>query len=337
MIRSKVLITLLWHLSLFGSMLFAACHVSATLYLVEQGLGQAEVLWNRQSVTEFTAQHDLSAREKENLGLIRHLKAFSVDSLGYAPTADFEQVYDQQNEALIWLVTASEPFQIRPYTWTFPLIGEVSYKGYFSRWEALREQSRLRSLGYDTELSPVSAWSTLGWFRDPILSENLKLKKGQFCNLMLHELFHATYYASDAVNQNENLAMFVADKATRMYLKSDSAALSDYLHTSHTQRIINAYLQRQMEDLNSNYRKHRGHSNLQSLKNKWIAMICDSLELLPVSDTVRLHRLRHKLKVSGNACFIGFSQYNSLQDSLDKVFNKIYKDNLIAKIVFIKK
>src|SRR5690606_34719233 len=102
-------------------------------------------------------------------------------------------------------------------------------KGFFDKHLASAEVLDLKNKGYDVDVSPVTAYSSLGWFADPLFSGMLQRSKGRFCNLIFHELFHGTLYLPGSVNLNENLASFVAHKATIRFLARDSAELALYL------------------------------------------------------------------------------------------------------------
>src|SRR6185369_16149701 len=102
------------------------------------------------------------------------IRKYTIDSLGYAPTNNFTCIYDQKNAVTLWVVTACGPFDLKPYEWDFPIVGRVSYKGFFKKNLAETEFNLFMSSGYDVDLRGVSAWSTLGWFSDPLLSSMLK-------------------------------------------------------------------------------------------------------------------------------------------------------------------
>ncbi|HOZ88166.1 MAG TPA: aminopeptidase, partial [Bacteroidia bacterium] len=209
--------------------IFCIAHYRVSVYLLQQAAGQLHVLFNTTPIDEFKKRARLPEQESENLALVEQIKNFSVDNLGFSPTKNFTSVYDQRQSPVLWVITASEPYGFSAFQWQFPVVGEVSYKGFFKKQLAEKEYHHLRSLGYDVDLRNVSAWSTLGWFNDPLLSSMLQRKKGSLCNLLFHELFHATYYAPGSVDLNENLANFVAHKATLLFLRNDTAACRTYL------------------------------------------------------------------------------------------------------------
>lgn len=319
-------------LCLLAILIVLAIHYQTSVYLVYQAKGQLGLLLCRSSIQKFEKQNTLSATEKENLALVKAIKAYSVDSLGFEPTDNYTTIYDQKGQTSLWVITACEAYAFKPYKWNFPVLGKLSYKGFFKQELALTEYNHLASLGYDVDMRAVSAWSTLGWFNDPLLSNMLKRSKGGLCNLLFHELFHATYYAKGSVDLNENIASFVAHKATLRFLEKDTQALKNYAQRHNDDYIYDQYILRSMERLKQYYPTIQSDPNRSALKLKALLQIHDSVTSLPLTDR-EFYRLRTKdLLKHKNAWFVDFIQYNSMQDSLEEVFNKIYKGN-IEKLV----
>ena len=111
---------------------------------------------------------------------------------------------------------------MRAYEWSFPFLGRVPYKGFFDRGAAIEEDSLLRLKGYDTGIGNIRGWSTLGWFKDPILSGMLENSEGALANLIIHELWHGTLYVKDSADFNENLASFAGEQGALLFLQSHS-------------------------------------------------------------------------------------------------------------------
>ena len=299
-----------------------------SIYILHQSKGQLFILFNTQSISSYASNHKLSAQENANIKLVEKLKTYSIDSIGYLPTKNFTQIYDQKKSPLLFVITACEPYALKAFTWQFPVVGKVSYKGFFKKELALKEYNHLVALGYDVDIRSVSAWSTLGWFKDPLLSSMLSRNKGSLSDLLFHELFHATYYAPNAVDFNENIASFVAHKATIQFLKNDSIALKNYVTNFNDSKIYSNYMIRKANFLRAYYSSIRNKPNKQVLKLKALYKIADSIQLLPLTNKQNFVANRKAILQDKNAYFIDFEQYDSMQDSLEHIFNKIYKGNL---------
>lgn len=313
-----------------------AFHYKTAVYLLYQAAGQFTVIYKTEPIADFRSTHSLSARELESLAIIDDVKKFSVDSLGYKPTNNYTHLYDDRSHTILWVVTASEPYALTPYTWRFPFLGELSYKGFFKKELATIEYNHLVCQGYDADIRPVSAWSTLGWLNDPILLSTLQRNKGSLCNLFFHELFHATYYAPGSAELNENLANFVAHKATCRFLSRDTSALRIYLAAYEDRETFARFMFRRMQHLQKKYREWEQVDGKYLLKLREIVAISDSVGKLPLRNrNLYLTRQSDILRFK-NAYFVDFIQYDSKQDSLNEAFNKFYGGKIENLVRYLK-
>jgi predicted aminopeptidase len=309
---------------LFGLMCVALYNYDLSIYLLRQAKGQWSVLRNTETFEEYELTATMNARGIDNLRLINKIKQFSIDSLGYKPTQNFTSIYDQKNKPILWVITASEKYSLKPVEWKFPLIGCVSYKGFFSEELALREKTHLQAQGYDAGIRSVSAWSTLGWFKDPILSSHLKKTKGNFCNLLFHELFHATFYEASRINDNENLANFIAHKATVLFLKNDTISLREYLDDHNEHEKLNQFLNITTNAYKLFLDTIADKENRLVLKQKELRFIIKKLKNAGIKREKIILATEEEILLEQNAYFIDYMQYNSKQDSLENAFNKFY-------------
>ncbi|MEI8135802.1 MAG: aminopeptidase [Bacteroidota bacterium] len=312
----------------FGLIVICLINYQTSIYLLFQAKGQLSILINTQSISSYQQNNILEPQEKDNILFIEKIKAYSIDSLGYLPTKNFTTIYNQKHAPVLWVIAACEPYEFKAYEWTFPVIGKVSYKGFFKEELAKKEYNHLIANGYDVDLRSVSAWSTLGWFNDPLLSSMLNRRIGGLCNLLFHELFHATYYAPNAVNFNENIASFIAHKATLQFLKNDSTELNFYINNFSDNAIYARYMIRKTNFLSSYYPTILNKENRFILKLKMLKQIADSVNYLPLKYKPKFLAKNEDIFKNKNAYFVDFEQYDSMQDSIELVFNKIYKGNL---------
>lgn len=334
----KTRIKITFHLLLLMILLAASILHNEVIYLFYQSKGQLKILFQAKAPGEYLEIYSLNQTQKQNLELIGEIKKYSEDSLGFKSTSNFARIYNQDDKPVLWVISASERFSVTPYYWEFPIVGKVSYKGFFDKEKAIAEKNHLISSGYDVDLRSVSAWSTLGWFSDPVLSSMLDKPKGQLCNLIFHELFHSTYYAKGSVDFNENLASFIAHKATLQFLKKDTLNLHDYLNSVADNDSMDKELMKFSIDLNAFYLEI---SNLpESSKSvlrlkKFIEMGAD-IRQIKVSNHQKTERMANRILESKNAWFVDFKQYNGLQDSLEIIFNKNYSSNIRAMVQSLK-
>ncbi len=313
-------------------------HSALNLYLLKMGVGQLKIILNTKKIEEVLKEDKLTATEKEKLILVEKIKQYSVDSLGYTPTKNFTTYFDQNNQPVLWVVTACKPFKFENYDWEFPLLGKVSYKGFFNENLGQQEYLKLLRAGYDADLSTVSAWSTLGWLSDPILSSMLKRSKGKLANLLFHELFHATYYAPSTVDVNENLANFVAYKATLQFLKSDTEELRKYIQNAEDDSLYNRFIFSGYEKLNRFYEsnQNKNSSELLKEKQKLLEKIYREATKLKLNNPKRYEYANKEILSTKNAFFMGAKRYDGLYDSLNTILGVKYKGNIKKMISYFK-
>lgn len=314
-------------------------HAALVTYLLKMGRGQLNILLNTRPVAEVLLDASVPAEQKEKLLLVQQVKRYSVDSLGYRETRNYTTYFDQKDQPVLWVVTACEPFGFEPYIWRFPVVGEVTYKGFFTRMHAQREYLALVRHGYDADLSTVSAWSTLGWLPDPVLSSMLKRPKSRLAALLFHELFHATYYAPGTVDVNENLANFFSYKATLRFLSNDTAELNDFRTGMRDDSLYNDFVMQVYDELEKFYAETHGLDSVSRLraKDRKLADIYLRAGRLPLYKPGRFAYLNRSILTSKNAFFIDAQRYDGLYDSLNAVLLTRFNGDMRAMIESLKK
>jgi predicted aminopeptidase len=317
-VLKKILITLFVILVLLGFY-----YRDLVSYGWMQAKGQATLLLNVREVTDVLNDPSYPDSLKARIRLIAEIKQFGVDSLGLNPSDNYTTFYDQQDKPLMWVLTASDRHQIKAYQWKFPILGTFPYKGYFDSTRADREEKELIKAGLDTDMGEASAWSTLGYLKDPILSSMLKRKEGSLANLILHELTHGTLFVKDNLELNENLASFVGDLGAIRFLTQKYGANSKELRSYEFSK-----------NYNDAYSHHmlRGISKLDSLYKDFVLCKTDSvamdslkkqviLKILNDADTLFADKITLKTKsrwndqnLPNNAYFISYQTYKSKQN-----------------------
>jgi predicted aminopeptidase len=147
-------------------------------------------------------------------------------------------------------------------TWWFPVVGRLPYKGYFDTNAAIAAEQALAKDGYDTYLRPAPAFSTLGWFNDPLLSTTLRADSVDLVNTVIHELTHNRYFAKGEAVFNESFANFVGARgAERFFLaRGDTVAAQASVNRWADDRLLGAYWAELYRNLDSTFRAHPGDS-----------------------------------------------------------------------------
>jgi len=310
------------------------------VYGIRQGYGQFNIILNTRPVEEVLEDEEVDEEIKVKLRLVGEIRNYAMNDLGLKNSKNYTTLYDQKGEPILWIVRASEPFRLQNVQWTFPVLGTVSYKGFFNLDLAIDLRDQLRKEGYDTYIREVSAWSTLGWFKDPILSGMLNDDPGDLANTIIHELTHATIFLKDSLSFNENLASFIGAKGAENFL-IHKYVTGEELRTyknlkSDRSMYANHFLNgaKYLDSLYSSFNEKTDTSKMKQLKNKSIQLIVDRL------DTVSFHNHRYKLRfqerLPNNAYFMSYLLYRSRQGKLDSIFVNNYNSDLVKFITDLK-
>lgn len=295
--------------------------------------GQLYVISNTQELEDVLNQETFPDSLKSKLKLIRDVKAFAEEELGLEQTNNYETVYDQKGQPILWIVTAAEKYSLTSYSWDFPFLGEVEYKGFFEYEKAENEQNRLIEQGFDTDIREVMAWSTLGWFRDPVLTNFLNKPDYQLVNLIIHELTHSTLYLPDSVTFNENFANFVAHQGTLLFFENKPQLLEDYKAYYHDDSLYTSIVLNTAKELDTFYTKKEGLPT--GLEKEKTQLILNGISLLEKGLFIQKNRYRFnrlKSELPNNTYYLGFMRYESKQD----YFYQLYKDNNRDMKLFMK-
>lgn len=193
-------------------------------YVLRAAWEEAKILNRRQPIARIVADTAQDWETRDKLLLVLQARAFAADSLGLAAGNSYTLFSRVETDTLVMVVSAAYPDRFEPYTWWFPIVGRVPYKGYFDPADAEREAARLRARGFDTYVRPSAAFSTLGWFNDPLLSTLLRYDRVSLANTVIHEIFHNSFWAPGEVAFNESLANFVGARgAIELFCRRDGA------------------------------------------------------------------------------------------------------------------
>jgi predicted aminopeptidase len=331
----KAALKLFLNILFFLFMLFCLIWHELVVYGALQGKGQMNIIMNTRPVEDVLKDPSFPDSLKTKLQLITAIKQFAVDSLGINPSENYSTVYDQKGKPVLWTISASEPYAMKAKEWTFPFLGTVSYKGFFDKEPMQKELLELVKNNYDIDVYSPSGWSTLGWFKDPILSNMLLKEEGDLANLIIHELTHGTLFVKDSVTFNENLASFIGDKGAELFLIShfgkDSEEYRNYEFAKEDELIYNEYILSSSKRLDSLYQiMGKGNSEEQTKikKKELITEIALGVHRLPLHKKKRFFKYTLQAFKEGNAFFMAFSRYDSQYEILEKEFKERYHSDL---------
>ncbi|MBL0343428.1 MAG: aminopeptidase [Bacteroidetes bacterium] len=328
---------------LFLTLLVAVWNYKLIFYGVQQLNGQLKIICNSVQVAEVIKDPNVNSEIKEKLLLVEEIRRFAMDSLGLANSDNYTTFYDQHEKPLMWVVTGCKPYSLEAKKWNFPFVGEVTYKGFFKEHRAKKEEHLVKQQGYETDIYSPSAWSTLGYFTDPILSNILKRGPGRISELIIHELTHATIYLESSVDFNENFATFIGEQGAGKFLEfkygSESPEVIKYRNFLEDEEIFSSYMMVSSKKLDSLYKSFTPSLPLKEkakLKYKMIAEIMLGIGKLNLHSPQRYRHDFKKSPLPNNTDFMAFLRYRKEQEKFKIVFEKNYHGDLksfVADIV----
>ena len=158
--------------------------------------GQLTLLSKREDIADLLADPGIDTQLAERLRLALAIRDFAVSELGLPDSPSYTEYADLERSAAVWNVVAAPRFEVEPKTWCYPMVGCLAYRGYFDQQEAERAAENLEAEGYDAAVFPVPAYSTLGWFADPVLNTMLGRGDTWLAGLIFHELTHEKLFVN---------------------------------------------------------------------------------------------------------------------------------------------
>jgi predicted aminopeptidase len=202
-------------------LLLSAC---SPTYVLRAGYEEAKILWRREPIERLLQRSDLDAPTRAKLELALAVRVFARDTLHLRVDHSYATFARVDADAMVHVVTAAYRLRLEPYTWWFPIVGRVPYKGFFSQSAAEGEAADLERQGYDTAVRPSVAFSTLGWFADPLVSTLLRYDRAVLAEIIIHELLHNTSYLAGRADFDESFANFVGSRGAIMFFAARADA-----------------------------------------------------------------------------------------------------------------
>ena len=187
-------------------------------YVARAGWEQAKILAARESLTDVMTDPETDAETRGKLRLVRDARHFAIDELDFRNAGDsYTSVAFLEADTLALVLSAAHQDRLSFRTWWFPIVGRVPYRAYFSEESAHEAKASLQDEGYDTHLRPTAAFSTLGWFSDPLYSTVLRRDEVGVVETVLHELAHQHLFIPGHGRFNESFATFAGHVAAKEF------------------------------------------------------------------------------------------------------------------------
>jgi predicted aminopeptidase len=203
---------------LFPGVLFLLLNgCTSVSYYSQLASGQLQLLWAREPVSKVIADPGRDQQLRTHLTQSQKARTFASQQLHLPDNQSYRLYADIGRPFVVWNVFATPEFSLAPQNHCFPVAGCVAYRGFYSQSAARGEAALQRLQGMDVSIGGVEAYSTLGWFNDPIISSMMGWGDERLATLIFHELAHQRFYVKDDTEFNESFATFVEQEGTRQW------------------------------------------------------------------------------------------------------------------------
>lgn len=304
--------------------------------------GQLNVVNNAIPLEEFMELPTTTEEQKEKVEIILEAKRFAFDELGINYSDNYSTIFDQEGKPSMYVVTACELYYFKPRMWKFPVVGSLPYKGFFDLEKAREEARRVKDEeGLEVNIRTAGGWSTLGWFKDPVLSNMLNRSEGDLASLIIHELTHGTLFVKDSVTFNENLASFIGDKGGIMFLEKKygkgSEQVIEYKQSLQDEVTFKNYMLLAAQHLDSAYKAMRELTleEKEEQKASVLQEIRTNYDTLTFASDV--YQGYFDERTPQNTFFMSMLRYNSQQQELERQLQTDFGGDLLAYLTYLKK
>jgi predicted aminopeptidase len=227
-------------------------------YLLKSAKGQINLFTSRVDIEEALKDPQLKEKDRNKLLIAQEARKFAEEELGLKVTKNYTTFVQLHRPYVTYVVSAAPKWELKHHLWSFPILGKVPYKGFFDEKDALEEAQELGKENLDTYTRGVSAYSTLGWFKDSVLSSMLSYEDHILLNTIIHETVHTTLYIKSSADFNERLASFMGNKGMELYyLKKEglqSPTLQLAKEENEDEKLFSQFISKEIQQLETEYK-----------------------------------------------------------------------------------
>jgi predicted aminopeptidase len=275
-----------WRVLAFCGMTALVVGCSQLGYYVQAAHGQFSLLAEAKPIDDWLADPSVEDKLKGKLSTVKEIRRFAARELKLPDNDSYKTYADLKRPYVLWNVVATPELSLEPMQWCFPIAGCVNYRGYYSKEEAQAYAAELRHKRFDVQIGGVPAYSTLGFFSDPVLSTFIQYPEGELARLVFHELAHQVVYAQGDSKFNESFAVAVEEAGVERWMQKygNEKMRKAYAEYEHRKQGFLALLLKCRKSLEENYesdasdpvkRKRKAEifealqSDYQALKASW--------------------------------------------------------------------
>jgi predicted aminopeptidase len=254
-------------------------------YYVQAAQGEYALLADAKPIDEWLATPTTSEKLKVKLEKVRQIRKFAVQELSLPDNGTFKTYTDLKRPFVLWNVVATPELSLKPTKWCFPIAGCVDYRGYYNKNDAQAFATELRHEGLDVQVAGVPAYSTLGWFNDPVLSTFIQYPDAELARMIFHELAHQMAYAPGDTQFNESFATTVEEVGVERWLvaQGDDHMRQAYMKYESRKQDFLKLLMKYRKQLEDNYARNASVADKRKQKAAIFQALKDDYQVLKVS------------------------------------------------------
>ncbi|RSZ59568.1 aminopeptidase [Massilia atriviolacea] len=266
-----------------AALLLASC--SSLNYYRQAAQGQLTLLSDARPIDDWLNDNATDARLRVRLATARQIRTFAVKELGLPDNNSYKNYAALTRPFVLWNVVAAPELSLRPIQWCFPVAGCVTYRGYYSKDDALEYARELRAEGNDVQVGGVPAYSTLGWFNDPLISTFIHYPDAELARLIFHELSHQVVYVAGDSQFNESFASAVEEAGVERWLSGygNETMRENYLNISARKKQFLALLLDCRAALDQAYTSKASVAEKRAAKARLFRKLQDDYQVLKAS------------------------------------------------------
>ncbi|HYC30981.1 MAG TPA: aminopeptidase [Gemmatimonadales bacterium] len=296
-------------------------------YITRAGLEETRILRAREPIADLVAGGERDPAVRQSLRLVLETRDYAA-RLGLNAKETYTTYADVGRDTLLLVLQAAPKDCICPYTWKYPIVGRIPYKGFFDLEAGRRASAELERKGYDVYLRPSGAFSTLGWFNDPLLSTALTRDSVELAALVFHEIAHNTVYVKSATPFNESFAQFVGYRSAESFFRdrNDSLNARTAADRLHDEMVLGEFYEELVTRLDTLYATKPDSAALERGRAEAGAWARAQLTG-PVGSRLRSFRIGNlPERPVNNARLIGARIYRTRLDLFDRWYDRHGRD-----------
>jgi predicted aminopeptidase len=257
-----------------AALLFGSCYILCSCqlgYFLKSGAGQVQILTSGIAIEKAINDSQTSADDKQKLILSQEAIKFAQSELHLKASKNYTSFVKLDRPYVTYVVSAAPKWEFKHHLFKYPIVGSMPYKGFFKEQDAKEEAEQWKKQNFDVYLRGVSAYSTLGWFNDPLLSSMLRYSDHDLVNTIIHETVHATLYIKNSADFNERLATFVGNIGTeKFYLAKEgdnSPTVKKIKEENSDDMIFSKFITEEIGKLETYYKTLPAESKIEEHRN----------------------------------------------------------------------